>query len=80
MVAVAVLGSPSLTVRAVCVDVTQHSTSGYLSQSSAAACKERWPSWAPRPTNSRNGHCGRKADDDDDDELMLNVLRCQLTY
>ena len=24
--------------------------------------------------------CGDDDDDDDDDELMLNVLRCQLTH
>ena len=44
---------------------------------------------AVRNTNSPCGLCGRKAtpntdpsrdDDDDDDEVMLNVLRCQLTY
>ena len=26
------------------------------------------------------GLCGERAADDDDDELMLNVLRCHLTY
>ena len=29
---------------------------------------------------TRPGLTDRKADDDDDDEVMLNVLRCQLTY
>ena len=26
------------------------------------------------------GHWEKRDDDDDDDEVMLNVLRCQLTY
>ena len=45
-----------------------------LPQSSGAVWKSRWPSWAPRP-NEPYGFWGRKAD-----ELMLNVLRCHLTY
>ena len=34
----------------------------------------------PRRAGSAVGPTGRIQDDDDDDELMLNVLRCQLTY
>ena len=40
----------------------------YVTQSSEAVWKSRWPSWAPRP-NEPCGFCGRKA--------TLNYLRAQ---
>ena len=61
-VEVAVLGSPSLIVLMVSVDV-KHNNTETKAQSSGAVCESRWPSWASSPslTVSPYGLCGRKA-------------------
>ena len=48
-VEMAILGSPSLMVLMVSVDVKQHWTWTVVFQSLGAAWQLRWPSWAPRP-------------------------------
>ena len=65
-VKVAVLGSPSLTVRTVSVDVKQHCT---VFRSCVKVEVAVLVSLTVRTVYV-----------DDDDELMLNVLRCQFTY
>ena len=72
-VEVAVLGSPSLISLMVSVNVRQHWEGGKKEE-------EQQQHQQQNQNKKREGGLEGGVIDDDDDELMLNVLRCHLTY